>query len=568
MAATYKQFLASPSSSLLADKAALHYVTTLTSFVGATEIIKHLNTLQKQVKKKKEEVINLIDGQNTIAVEVDTCVEFVTSGGAYLPGLDDNFLSDREAFLPIMHIVSFDDEGKIVQIRQQWDQGSLLKQMEIIGKSGRNWPIRDGKEQLSLIQSCVQSSGFVPAQAPAQSSNGHNKNRNSSTNIMRDPHASLHLFGSREEVENTEPAGIVSPYAGSRPKQRAFTDILADEPQHWDDHQRRSMSPHKMNAGKNVQPIRIFEGQQHPEEDSDDADKPERYIRAHPAKYQHFALADGSEESEGAQPAAAKPTAKAPRPKSKHDSTWSFDDFTTPVKAKPGRGQGTNPDARNWDAGETAEPVKAPVGKARRDAETHFELQDDGELPPEERRIATRTRGAIRNESLTNNVFDRAAEDLSGALGNITNVSKDRGKAFDAQFTMTDEPSSPVETQRQPIAEHRQKAVKTLNANWSLTDESPAVQKENAAPGKTPQPDTKIHIAGDGMGGKKGAQRDFLYESEDIPKSKIHIAGDGMGGKRGAQRDFLFGGDDAAEAPTQTIPRKGASQKSSLWDRL
>jgi hypothetical protein len=102
MAATYKQFLASPSSALLADNASLHYVTTLTSFVGATEIIKHLNNLQKQVKKKKEDVFNVIDGQNVIAVEADTHIEFITSGGVYLPGLDDNFLSDREAFLPIV----------------------------------------------------------------------------------------------------------------------------------------------------------------------------------------------------------------------------------------------------------------------------------------------------------------------------------------------------------------------------------------------------------------------------------------------------------------------------------
>jgi hypothetical protein len=102
MAAIYKQFLASPSSSLLAEKASLHYVTTLTSFVGATEIIKHLNSLQKQVKKKKEEVLSLVDGQSIIAVEVDTNIEFLTSGGVYLPGLDDNFLSDRVAYLPIV----------------------------------------------------------------------------------------------------------------------------------------------------------------------------------------------------------------------------------------------------------------------------------------------------------------------------------------------------------------------------------------------------------------------------------------------------------------------------------
>lgn len=77
-------------------------MTTTTSFAGATDIIKHLNSLQKQVKKKKEEIINLIDGQSVIAVEVDTGLEFQTSGGVYLPGLDDNFLSDRVAYLPIV----------------------------------------------------------------------------------------------------------------------------------------------------------------------------------------------------------------------------------------------------------------------------------------------------------------------------------------------------------------------------------------------------------------------------------------------------------------------------------
>ncbi|KAL7786192.1 hypothetical protein V8C37DRAFT_392836 [Trichoderma ceciliae] len=544
MAATYKQFLASPSSSLLAEKASLHYVTTLTSFVGATEIIKHLNALQKQIKKKKEDVLNLVDGQNVVAVEVDTVIEFVTSGGVYLPGLDDNFLSDRVAYLPIMHIVTFDDDGKISQIRQQWDQGSLLKQLEIIGKSGRNWPIKDGREQLSLIQSCIKSSGFVPAQA--QNGNAANaKSRNSSTNIMRDPHASLHLFGSREEAENAEPSNVVSPYAGQKPKQRAFTDILTDEPQHWDDDaKRRSMSPAKIGAGKNVQPIRIFDGQQHPEEDSDDEQKPPQYIRAHPSKYQHFALGDGSEESEDSQSNATASSAAAPRGKSKHDSQWSFEDFTTPVRAKPARGQGSNPDARRWDAGESnAEPVKGPVGKARRDAESHFEMQDDGELPPGERRIATRSRGAVHNENLglyKNNVFEREAEEASSgrALGNITNV-KDRGKDFDPHFTMSDDSPVPAPA-RQGVPENRQKAVKMMNANWAPADESPAPKKENRAQaGKVPGPDSKIHVAGDGMGGKKGAQRDFLY-----------------------------GGDDAAEPHKQLIARKAThgTQKSGFWN--
>lgn len=102
MASVYKQFLASPSSSYLADRASLHYVTTTTSVYGSTEIIKHLNTLQKQVKIKKQDLLNLVDGQSVIAAEFDTVLEFQTSGGAYLPGLDDNFLSDRVAYLSIV----------------------------------------------------------------------------------------------------------------------------------------------------------------------------------------------------------------------------------------------------------------------------------------------------------------------------------------------------------------------------------------------------------------------------------------------------------------------------------
>jgi hypothetical protein len=100
--AAYKQFLAAPSSSLLASDATLHYVTTTTSYRGATDIIKHLNTLSNQVKKKKEDVLTVIEGQDAAAIEIGTTLEFVTSGASYLPGLDDNFLADRTVHLPIV----------------------------------------------------------------------------------------------------------------------------------------------------------------------------------------------------------------------------------------------------------------------------------------------------------------------------------------------------------------------------------------------------------------------------------------------------------------------------------
>lgn len=98
----YKQFLAAPSSSALAANASLHYITTTTSYTGATEIIKHLGALRNQVKKKQETPLSAVEGQNSLATEVETTLEFVTGGGSYLPGLDDNFLADRTVYFTIV----------------------------------------------------------------------------------------------------------------------------------------------------------------------------------------------------------------------------------------------------------------------------------------------------------------------------------------------------------------------------------------------------------------------------------------------------------------------------------
>lgn len=102
MASTYQQFLASPNSSLLAEGATLHYITTTTTVRGATEIIKHFTTLRNQVNKSGEQILETIDGKNVVAFQIKTSLTFITSGGPYLPGLDDNFLADLEVHLPIV----------------------------------------------------------------------------------------------------------------------------------------------------------------------------------------------------------------------------------------------------------------------------------------------------------------------------------------------------------------------------------------------------------------------------------------------------------------------------------
>ena len=100
----FKQFLAAPNPTFLADNASLHYITTLITINTSSEIIKHLGAQTRQLKKKEETFIDVIESENALAVEVQTTIEFLTGGGAYLPGLDDNFLADRTVTFPVVRI--------------------------------------------------------------------------------------------------------------------------------------------------------------------------------------------------------------------------------------------------------------------------------------------------------------------------------------------------------------------------------------------------------------------------------------------------------------------------------
>lgn len=100
--AVYKQFLASPNSSVLAQNASLHYITTTTSYNGPTDIVKHFSSQRNHIRTKKENVLNVVEGQNTLAVQTELALEFLDNGGAYLPGLDDQFLSDRLVHIAVV----------------------------------------------------------------------------------------------------------------------------------------------------------------------------------------------------------------------------------------------------------------------------------------------------------------------------------------------------------------------------------------------------------------------------------------------------------------------------------
>ncbi|RYP82833.1 hypothetical protein DL769_001530 [Monosporascus sp. CRB-8-3] len=530
LADAYKQFLAAPDASLLASDASLYYVTTTTSFKGASDIIKHVIASRSKFKKEKENFLNAVQGQGALAVEVDTTLKFLTSGGPYLPGLDDNFLADHTVRILVTHFVSFDGQGKVLQIRQTWDQGSLLKQLDVIGKTGRNWPIRDSGEQIKMIETCVKSvsgvAGVATGQDPADLAV---RSRGDSASTMRDPSARLSLFASHEEKDEAIPS-VISPKGGIRPRQRSLTEILGDEPVEdlaTPSAGRRSESPSKViapkaGAGKNYQPSRLFEAEELDDENyqSDDGRSPDRFVRPNPKRYEHFDFADGSDPQD------------APRPgessirKTKHSSQWDFSDFVTPNKAKPNKGL-RQQDMRHWGAASDemyeTPPRKPAPGKPRRDAETHFEFVDDG-LPRGEART-TRPRGATHNSGLglyENNLYDEESDNAapvgnSRPLSTITNM-KDRGRNPQPHSAMTDQSPGQDAQPRPAVGEDRKKVVKMMDANWLVYDSSPA-QKENQRSlprnGAKASEDRGIHIAGDGMGGGKGSSRNWLFGADD-----------------------------------------------------
>ena len=98
----YQDYLADPSASVLRDNASLNYITTLTTINTAAAIVKHNTAHQKVLKKKAERVLSCIESSDAVCMDIETTLEFVIGGGAYLPGLDDNFLADRTVTFPMV----------------------------------------------------------------------------------------------------------------------------------------------------------------------------------------------------------------------------------------------------------------------------------------------------------------------------------------------------------------------------------------------------------------------------------------------------------------------------------
>ncbi|KAJ5926328.1 hypothetical protein N7516_008101 [Penicillium verrucosum] len=470
----YQRFLDNPRSAKLADDVSMIYVPTTTKFEQADNVITHVLKNAKVVKTKSNQVISAIEGSDSLCLDMETTLEFTEGGGVYLPSMDDNFLADRVATFPTVHIVHFDADKQIKQIRIYWDQASLLKQVEVIGARGRQWPVRDGKDQLRLLKT-AETARLAPSQPASQDSETKLPNRPSSPGKrrIRDPYSADSLTellspsketskpaSSKKYTQDPYGAGslneilsptkkapaYVPPFAPSsgRPATRNFSDIFVK-----DDHLPDSPSkPQRRAAPVDEEDGKAAKGPvdedrnfyrtdprkySHFEIGEENAagkgpvDEDRHFYKTAPGKYNHFEIGGDNSERE------AKGEVK--QANTKHATHWDFDDVETPVKAS-----------------------RAPRGQERR----HFGFGDneDGDGSPKASQMWS---SPVATQTLT--------DEESGDDGRVISSFAGRGKRLYENRLFDDEDQPPTSDKENKPAQKHDAHNKMMESHWDKYDE-------------------------------------------------------------------------------------------------
>ncbi|KAL6720723.1 hypothetical protein ACLMJK_002648 [Lecanora helva] len=620
--AIYQSYLANPSANSLSDNAALNYISTLTTINTAAAIIKHHAAHSKVLKKKEEKVLSCVESDNAVCLDIETTLEFLMGGGAYLPSVEDNFLADRVVTFPMVHIVHFDSNQKIKQIRLYWDQGSLLKQVEVIGARAKSWPIRDGKDQARLIATSAagtaqSNSSSRPSTASSATETSRdsndsvmtNKPRSQSKNVTRDPHASLSLFAPREEEEEEEssqPVGQRAPKAQSaKPPPRDYHDLFVgdDSEASLNADRPRTASPTKDPRAPKAQSAKppprdyhdLFVGNESdasPQSKSKIASPQKENVTPGPVlaktgagkNFKPSRLFDTEEPQPGTpgSPEKSSDKFKKPhpkkynhfefgenteipqptpnRPKSKHQNNWNFEDFETPDKVPQ---KIRSSDVRHFGWGEDDvihdSPAKHPqVAKARPDASANFEFRDDG-TPGGERRAPGYPRG----------------------MGNVKGTGLYTNNVFDE-----DTPPSP-EKKSHPLATvtNLKDRRKDFDPHFTITDESPDSPHQSKQAAPIPEARAKVVNQMNAQWESKDysptvASHSRARDNEDRvlgggggdkenQQNGSKTGGNGMGGKKGLTPQWGFGDDEDGQEPQKfraSKAQQAPKERTGLWD--
>lgn len=528
--AAYTQFMKAPNPSLLSSAATINYITTHTSISEPAAIIKHLNAQEKQVVKLNQKTIHAIESQDglSLCLELECTLRFENGGGVYLPKMDDNLLDEKTVTLAMMHVVQLDPDGKISQIRIYWDQGSLLKMVEAIGKTGRNWPIQDGQAYTAMMAKSVRAAGqgdgtdattTLPLRSAAQNvKDGHKRESISAT---RDPHASLDLFQRREDdsQDRSYNGPKFVPRESAKPAAREYSELFAGGEDQPAGSQIRSPSPSKQDgkfkggAGKHFKGNRIFD-------ENEASSPPPARKKTYNQKYDHFAFGDG----EDAPSPASRPTSS----KSGQQTQIDFESFSTPPKFKQ---KPQKEHERHWGPGvdevrllpttrsrtpkltisqdDPDSPPKRPIVHApRKDADPHFAFTDSPQVPAARTQLHHRKAGQglytnnisfdedepISSTHHRNNSNNNNQSQNDNPISNITNTTNAarRGDEFGAHYSLTDAQNTP-----------------------------PTGNNGNGALGQKGQYKNIYKTAGDGMGGRKGKDRTWGFGDESEPEEEV-----------------------------------------------
>jgi hypothetical protein len=239
-----------------------------------------------------------------------------------------------------IHTVHFDAAGKITQMRLSWDQGALLKQIDVIGARSRNWPIRDSTEQSRLIASSSAAAAAAGGAGGSEASSRRStasrgpddvsiasRSRTSTNNAMNDPHASLSLFQNRsvDHDDDQHSAQPAAPRAQSaKPPPREYSELFVGENSGSPSPSPQKI-PTKSGGGKNYKASRLFDQ----DNEGDAAAVKGSSVKTNPKKYEHFTFGD-NDDADTPKP---RNTAR-PETKTKSQPNWDFEDFATPAKTK------------------------------------------------------------------------------------------------------------------------------------------------------------------------------------------------------------------------------------------
>ena len=199
----------------------------------------------------------------------------------------------------------------------------MLRQVDAIGKSGRNWPIRDGTNMVKTIKNSINNAGNSTASLPIRpASNDVSKSTQSQAGGRANGDFHARLFATGEGEESRAQASVNPEYAvrtSAKPAPRQMDEIFANGSSN------QAYKPEgkpKAGSGKNFHNNRLFDENQQPDRVLSPESK-----KINPQKFDHFEFANG----QGASDLPGRLSSKD----SKHTSNWDFQDFTTPEKHKP-----------------------------------------------------------------------------------------------------------------------------------------------------------------------------------------------------------------------------------------